>query len=99
MDVIAVPLLKLLIHIADLYTWVVIIAVILSWLVQFNVINSSNRFVYMVIDFIYRATEPVLNKIRGYLPNLGGLDLSPIVLILALVFIMNVLNRVHVRFV
>jgi YggT family protein len=99
MDVIAVPLLKLLINIADLYTWVVIIAVILSWLVQFNVINSSNRFVYMFIDFIYRATEPVLNKIRGYLPNLGGLDLSPIVLILALVFIMNVLNRVHDRFV
>ena len=99
MDVIAVPLLKLLINIADLYTWVVIIAVILSWLVQFNVINSSNRFVYIVIDFIYRATEPVLNKIRGYLPNLGGLDLSPIVLILALVFIMNVLNRVHDRFV
>ena len=99
MDVIAVPLLKLLINIADLYTWVVIIAVILSWLVQFNVINSSNRFVYIVIDFIYRATEPVLNKIRGYLPNLGGVDLSPIVLILALVFIMNVLNRVHDRFV
>jgi YggT family protein len=99
MDVIAVPLLKLLINIADLYTWVVIIAVILSWLVQFNVINSSNRFVSIVIDFIYRATEPVLNKIRGYLPNLGGLDLSPIVLILALVFIMNVLNRVHDRFV
>ena len=92
MDVIAVPLLKLLINIADLYTWVVIIAVILSWLVQFNVINSSNRFVSIVIDFIYRATEPVLNKI-------GGLDLSPIVLILALVFIMNVLNRVHDRFV
>jgi YggT family protein len=99
MDVIAVPLLRLLIGVIDLYMWVVIIAVILSWLVQFNVINSSNRFVYMVMDFIFRATEPVLNKIRRYLPNLGGLDLSPIILIFVLIFVKDFLIRVLLRFV
>lgn len=98
MDVIAVPLLRLLIGVIDLYMWVVIIAVILSWLVQFNVINSSNRFVYMAMDFIYRATEPVLNKIRRYLPNLGGLDLSPIILIFVLIFVKDFLFRILLRF-
>ncbi len=99
MDVVAVPLLRLLIGVVDLYMWVVIIAVILSWLVQFNVINSSNRFVYMAMDFIYRATEPALNKIRRYLPNLGSLDLAPIVLIFVLIFVKDLLIRVLLRFV
>ena len=99
MDVIAVPVLRLLIGVVDLYMWVVIIAVFLSWLVQFNVINSSNRFVYMVMDFIYRATEPVLNKIRRYMPNLGSLDLSPIVLIFALIFIKDMLFQVFQKFI
>ena len=99
MDVIAVPVLRLLIGVVDLYMWVVIIAVFLSWLVQLNVINSSNRFVYMAMDFIYRATEPVLNKIRRYMPNLGSLDLSSIVLIFALIFIKDMLFQVFQKFI
>ena len=98
MDVIAVPLLRLLIGLIDLYMWIVIISVIMSWLVAFNVINTSNRFVYMVMDLVYRATEPALNKIRRYMPNLGGLDLSPIVLIFILIFIKDLLLRVLLRF-
>jgi len=98
MDVIAVPLLRLLIGLIDLYMWIVIISVIMSWLVAFNVINTSNRFVYMVMDLVYRATEPALNKIRRYMPNLGGLDLSPIVLIFILIFIKDLLFRVLLRF-
>jgi YggT family protein len=99
MDVIAVPLLRLLIGLIDLYMWVVIIAVILSWLVQFNVINSSNRFVYMAMDFIYRATEPVLNKIRRYLPSLGSLDLAPIILIFVLIFVKDFLIQILLKFI
>jgi YggT family protein len=76
--------------------WVVIASVILSWLTAFNVINTHNRFVYMLGTFIYRLTEPALRPIRGVLPNLGGLDLSPLVLILGLVFLKEVLFQIGV---
>ncbi len=79
--------------IIQLYTWALIISVILSWLVAFNVINQSNRFVYMVGDFLYRITEPALGRIRSILPNLGGVDLSPLVLILGLVFLRNLIRE------
>jgi YggT family protein len=98
MDVIAVPLLRLLLGVIDLYMWIVIISVVMSWLVSFNVINTSNKFVYMLMDLVYRATEPALNKIRRYMPNLGGLDLSPVVLIFILIFIKDLLFRVLLRF-
>lgn len=97
MDVILGPLLRLAVVVIDLYMWVVIIGVILSWLVQFRVVNPSNRFVYMVGDFIHRLTEPALGPIRRLLPNLGGLDLSPLVLILLLYFLKDVLIRLFVR--
>jgi YggT family protein len=74
-----------------LYMWALIISVVLSWLVQFNVINTSNRFVYTIGDFLYRITEPVLGRIRSVLPAIGGIDLSPMILILALVFLRNLL--------
>lgn len=74
-----------------LYMWMLIISVVLSWLVQFNVINTSNRFVYTVGDFLYRLTEPVLGRIRSVIPAVGGIDLSPMILILALVFLRNLL--------
>jgi YggT family protein len=74
-----------------LYMWALIISVVLSWLVQFNVINTSNRFVYTIGDFLYRITEPVLGRIRLVLPAIGGIDLSPMILILALVFLRNLL--------
>ncbi|MCF3627759.1 YggT family protein [Thalassospiraceae bacterium LMO-SO8] len=93
MDVITGPVISILLIALNLYTWVVIIGVILSWLVAFNVVNTSNKFVYMVGDFCYRATEPLLGRIRGFLPNLGGLDISPVVLILGLVFLKEFLIR------
>ena len=77
----------LALQILKLYTYIVIANVIVSWLVAFNVLNTSNRFVYMVLEFTYKLTEPILNKIRGFLPNLGSLDISPVVLLLLLWFI------------
>ena len=75
----------------QLYIWVLIASAILSWLVAFNVINTRNRFVYQVGDVLYRLTEPALRPIRRIMPNLGGVDLSPVVLILLLVFLRNLL--------
>ncbi len=77
----------LLLQILKLYSYVVIANVIISWLVAFNVINTSNRFVYLVLDFTYRLTEPFLRKIRGVLPNLGAIDISPVVLLLLIWFL------------
>ena len=77
----------LALQILKLYTYIVIANVIVSWLVAFNVLNTSNRFVYMVLEFTYKLTEPILNKIRGFLPNLGAFDISPIILLLLLWFI------------
>ena len=70
-----------------LYWWVVIANVIISWLIAFNVLNTSNAFVYNVLDFTYRLTEPFLRRIRGFLPNLGAFDISPIILLLLIWFI------------
>ena len=71
----------------------VIIQVVLSWLVAFNVINTSNRFVYLVGDFLYRVTEPALKPVRRLLPTMGGIDLSPVVLILGLYFLRILVQR------
>ena len=81
------PFLWLVLQFLDLYMWAVIIGVVLSWLVAFNIVNTSNRFVYMIGDFTHRATEPALGRIRRYIPNLGGMDVSPVVLILLLIFV------------
>jgi len=78
-------------QVIGLYLIVVVGQVILSWLVTFKVVNTQNRFVYMVGDFFYRATEPALRPIRRVMPNLGGLDISPIILILGLVFLRQLL--------
>jgi len=74
-------------QILKLYSYVVIANVIISWLVAFNVLNTSNRFVYLILDFTYRLTEPFLNKIRAFLPNLGAIDISPVILLLLIWFI------------
>jgi YggT family protein len=71
--------------------WLLVASAILSWLVAFNVINTRNRFVYTVVDTLYRLTEPMLRPIRRILPNLGGIDLSPLVLILGLQFLSHLL--------
>jgi YggT family protein len=78
----------------ELYIWIVIASVVLSWLVAFNVINTRNSFVYQVGDFLNRVTEPALRPIRNFLPNLGGIDISPLVLILLLLFIQRLLWQV-----
>ena len=77
----------LILQILKLYSYVVIANVVISWLVAFNILNTSNRFVYAVLDFTYRLTDPFLNRIRRFLPNLGTFDISPIVLLLLIWFI------------
>lgn len=93
MQVILIPLCQVLMVALEMYTWALIISAALSWLVAFNVINTHNRAVYTVMDVLYRVTEPVLRPIRRMLPNMGGVDISPIILILILVFLQNVLGR------
>jgi len=85
-----VPLIGFLVLVLDLYIWVIIASAILSWLIAFNVVNTSNRVVFTVADMLYRVTEPALRPIRSILPNLGGIDISPVVLILFLLFIRDV---------
>ena len=84
-------LLYLIIQIINLFEIVLIVYIILTWLVNFNMINTSNRFVYTILDGLYRLCEPSLNFVRRYLPSFGGLDLSPIVVFLGLWFIKSLL--------
>lgn len=84
-------LLNLILTVVELYMYCVIASVVMSWLIHFEVVNTRNRFVYIVYDTITRITEPVLKRIRRIMPNLGGLDLSPIVLIMLLFFGQNLL--------
>ena len=72
--------------VVTLVIWAVILSAILSWLVGFNIINVHNRLVYIIVDSLQRLTEPLLLPIRRFLPNLGGIDLSPVILILLLIF-------------
>jgi len=76
----------LVLQILKLYSYVVIANVIVSWLTAFNILNTQNRFVYSILEFSYRLTDPILKKIRLFLPNLGSLDISPIVLLLLIWF-------------
>jgi YggT family protein len=85
-----VPLIGFIVLVIDLYIWVVIASAILSWLIAFNVVNTSNRLVYTIAEGLYRITEPALRPIRNILPNLGGIDISPVILILVLLFIRDV---------
>jgi len=89
------PLIRVAIIAVDLYIWVIIIGAILSWLVAFNIINTTNQFVYTIIDFLYRITEPALRPIRKVMPNFGGIDIAPIALILGLIFLQMVLGNLH----
>ena len=77
----------LALQILKLYSYVVIANVIVSWLIAFNILNPQNRFVYSILELSYRLTDPILNKIRRFLPNLGSLDISPIILLLLIWFI------------
>jgi YggT family protein len=84
------PLLAFIAMIITLYIWVLIISAILSWLIVFDVVNRRNRVVYMIGDSFHRLTEPALRPIRRAIPDLGGLDISPVVLILGLIFLRDV---------
>lgn len=84
-------LLNLFNTVISIYIWLLIASVVLSWLIAFNVVNTGNRFVYQVRDFLHRITEPVLRPIRNLLPNLGGIDISPVILILALYFLRDLI--------
>ena len=77
----------LILQILKLYSYIVIANVLISWLIAFNVLNTQNRFVYSILELTYRLTNPILNRIRRFLPNLGTLDISPIILLLLIWFI------------
>jgi len=96
MDVILKPIIEVLMLAINLYVWLVIASAILSWLVAFNVVNTRNQFIYTVGDFLHRITEPALRPIRRFLPNLGGIDISPVILILVLFFAQRLLQNVLV---
>ena len=80
--------------IITIYLWVIIINAILSWLVAFNVLNTQNRFVFSVLDATYKMTDPVLNKIRSFIPTFGSIDVSPVILILLLMFLRNIIFEI-----
>ena len=77
----------LALQILKLYSYIVIANVIVSWLIAYNILNTQNRLVYSILELSYRLTDPILNKIRRFLPNLGSLDISPIILLLLIWFI------------
>ena len=83
--------LQLVDTVITLYIWALVISAVLSWLVAFNIVNTRNRFVYLVGDFLHRITEPALRPLRRVIPNLGGIDITPVVLILGLIFIRNLI--------
>ena len=82
-----IALFYLVLQILKLYSYVVIANVLVTWLIAFNILNTQNRFVYSILEFSYKLTNPILNKIRRFLPNLGSLDISPIILLLLIWFI------------
>jgi YggT family protein len=88
-----IPLLDFIAMVITLYMWVLIISAILSWLIAFDVINRRNQVVYMIADSLYRITEPALRPIRRNIPDLGGIDISPVILILVLIFLRDVVIR------
>ena len=84
----------LLDSVISIYLWIIIINAILSWLVAFNILNTHNRFVFSILDATYKLTDPALNKIRRFIPNFGSIDISPIILILALMFLRNLVFEI-----
>ena len=84
----------LLDSIITIYLWIIIINAILSWLVAFNILNTQNRFVFSILDATYKLTDPALNKIRRFIPTFGSIDISPVILILLLMFLRNVIFEV-----
>ena len=84
-------ILVLLDSIITIYLWIIIINAVLSWLVAFNILNTQNRFVFSVLDATYKMTDPALNRIRRFIPTFGSIDISPVILILLLMFLRNII--------
>ena len=84
----------LLDSVITIYLWVIIINALLSWLVAFNILNTQNRFVFSILDATYKLTNPALNKIRRFIPTFGSIDVSPVVLILFLMFLRNIIFEI-----
>jgi YggT family protein len=84
----------LLDSVITIYLWVIIINAVLSWLVAFNILNTHNRFVFSILDTTYKLTDPVLNQIRKFIPTFGSIDISPLILILALMFLRNLVFEI-----
>jgi YggT family protein len=84
-------LLQFISYVLTLYLYVVIAMAILSWLIAFNVVNTRNQVVHMIAELLYRLTEPALRPIRSFLPNFGGIDISPVILFLIIIFIQSVI--------
>ncbi len=91
------PFLWLISTIIDIYIWILIASAVLSWLVAFNVVNTRNPIVHSIGDFLYRITEPALRPIRSMLPNLGGIDVSPVILIIGLLFLRQFIFWLYIR--
>ena len=91
------PFLWLILTVIDLYIWLLIASAVLSWLVAFNVVNTRNSIVANIGEFLYRITEPALRPIRGMLPNLGGIDVSPVILIILLLFLKQLIVCIYVQ--
>jgi YggT family protein len=83
-------LLQFISYVLTLYMYVVVAMAIMSWLIAFNVVNTRNQIVHMIAELLYRLTEPALRPIRNMLPNLGGIDISPVILFLIIIFIQSV---------
>ncbi len=98
MDIIFGPLITVLLVAIRCYMWIVILSAVLSWLVHFNVVNASNQLVYTLLNITWRLTEPPLRPIRRFLPAISGVDLSPMVLILGLIFLENLIVRLAISF-
>jgi len=84
----------LLDSIITIYLWVIIINALLSWLIAFNILNTQNRFIYSILDATQKMTDPALNKIRNFIPTFGSIDVSPVILILLLMFLRNLLFEI-----
>jgi len=84
----------LLDSVITIYLWIIIINAVLSWLVAFKVLNTQNRFVFSALDVTYKLTDPALNKIRRFIPNFGSIDITPIILILILMFLRNIIFEI-----
>lgn len=81
----------LLLTVLDIYLWVIIAAVVASWLITFEVINVRHPFVRKVLDVLNRVTEPVMERIRRFIPSIGGLDFSPLIVILVIIFLQRLI--------